>query len=247
MTTVVGEDRRGVARTIDDQEALRIQRSSAGSIVRTSVVIVDAMGSELRPPGLLVHSVAELARRANFDASIVSGADVDRTQKECERMAASVVLLPIYLPTTSGRSLLDAVTLWEAPASLCGGLTKQRLLVIAVTVGGPAALLASCMADGAIGVISSTDLNVSLHGLRHTLVASPAFGSPSHLSLRSHVDQPPLPNRYNALLTLTSAERRVLNAMMQGWSASDVATSLVVSVSTVRTHIRSILSKLDVS
>jgi len=247
MAAVVGEDRRGVARAIDDREALRIERPPGDSVVQAAVVVVDAMGSEVRPPGLLVHSVAELARRASFNVSIVSGADVEVTQKECERMAASVVLLPLYLPPTDGRSLLDAVALWEAPAVLSGELTKQGFLVIAVTVGGPAALLAACVADGAIGVISSADLNLSLHGLRHTLVASPAIGSLSHLSIRSHIDQPPLPNRYNALLTLTSAERRVLNAMMQGWSASDMATSLVVSVSTVRTHIRSILAKLDVS
>lgn len=47
--------------------------------------------------------------------------------------------------------------------------------------------------------------------------------------------------------TLTVREAQILDALMTGASAAEVADLLVVSLPTVRTHIRSILSKLGVS
>ncbi|MGH3183760.1 MAG: response regulator transcription factor, partial [Streptosporangiaceae bacterium] len=52
---------------------------------------------------------------------------------------------------------------------------------------------------------------------------------------------------YNALVHLTPSERRVLFHMMEGRSAAEIATTLVVSLTTVRSHIRSILRKLNVN
>ena len=47
-------------------------------------------------------------------------------------------------------------------------------------------------------------------------------------------------------MSLTPSERRVLFYMMEGHTASDIAAGLVVSLATVRSHIRMILSKLQV-
>jgi DNA-binding NarL/FixJ family response regulator len=49
-----------------------------------------------------------------------------------------------------------------------------------------------------------------------------------------------------ALVLLTASERRVLFYLTTGKSAQDIADDLVVSVTTVRSHIRSILRKLGV-
>jgi len=51
----------------------------------------------------------------------------------------------------------------------------------------------------------------------------------------------------DALVELTTSEHRVLYHMMRGASASDIAEQLIVSLATVRSHIRSILRKLGVS
>ncbi|MCU1457964.1 MAG: two component transcriptional regulator, LuxR family [Actinomycetia bacterium] len=48
------------------------------------------------------------------------------------------------------------------------------------------------------------------------------------------------------LVSLTSREREVLGLLAQGKSTSDIVSELVVSVHTVRNHIRSILHKLNV-
>lgn len=213
--------------------------------VSTSLLVVDTLGSQDKAPALLVYSVAELARRADFDVSIVAGADVSLALDELARTAASVVLIPICRAPEGAGSPADCLSAWEEPATLCRELTNRGVLVIAVMVGTPAVLLAACVAEGAIGVIGGDDLNRLLNELRPH-VENQANGARTKL-LRRVVEPPKLPRRLHALATLTSAERRVLNAMMQGWPASYIATSLVVSLTTVRSHIRSILQKLSVS
>ena len=47
-------------------------------------------------------------------------------------------------------------------------------------------------------------------------------------------------------MRLTSSERRVLFYLTTGTSPADIALELVVSLATVRSHIRSILRKLGV-
>jgi DNA-binding NarL/FixJ family response regulator len=200
-----------------------------------------------QPPAFVVHSVAQLACRRGFDTTVLCGADAEITRKECEQAGANVVLLPIYLAPTGGRPLMEALSLWESPITLCHDLVKHGLVVVTVLVGAPAALLSACVAEGAFGVIGTDDLDRMLLNLRRVLGSSPFTISPLNGTLRSQIDQSPLPHGCTTLMTLTWTERRVLNAMMQGWSASDIAAALVVSLATVRTHIRSILAKLDVS
>jgi DNA-binding NarL/FixJ family response regulator len=246
MTAVKGRGGRTAdARDGSDREDGR--RASVDTSVQPAVVVVDAMRSADGSPAFVVQSLAQLACHRGFDVAILCGADVELTRKECERAGANVVLLPIYLAPTGGRPLMEALSLWELPAVLCGELAKHGLLVVAVLVGAPAALLSACVAVGAIGVTGTDDLNRTLRNLRDVLVSSGSTTSSLSGTIRSQIDQSPLPHGWTALMTLTWTERRVLNAMMQGWSASDIASALVVSLATVRTHIRSILGKLDVS
>jgi DNA-binding NarL/FixJ family response regulator len=50
----------------------------------------------------------------------------------------------------------------------------------------------------------------------------------------------------DALVQLTTSERRVLFFLTQGLAAQEIADDLVVSLTTVRSHIRSVLRKLGV-
>ncbi len=209
-----------------------------------SVVVVDVLRPKGQSPGLLVQSIAEIARNTDFEVSIVSGADARPTWDETGQKGARVVLIPIYLAPTDGRTLVDALSLWEAPAALCEELARAGVLVVAVMGGAPAALLASCISNGAIGLTSSEDLNRVFLQLKDAIDTRGNNGSRLN---KSRVDRPVLPSHYKALISLTVTERRILLAMMQGWSASDIAIALVVSILTVRTHIRSILAKLHVS
>ncbi len=54
------------------------------------------------------------------------------------------------------------------------------------------------------------------------------------------------PEQFRALVGLTASERRVLYYLTEGWAAQDMTGELVVSLTTVRSHIRSVLRKLGV-
>jgi DNA-binding NarL/FixJ family response regulator len=54
-------------------------------------------------------------------------------------------------------------------------------------------------------------------------------------------------DRLGRLLLLTRSERRVLYHLTTGATAIEIAEKLVLSLATVRSHIRSILRKLEVS
>ena len=70
------------------------------------------------------------------------------------------------------------------------------------------------------------------------------------LALRGGPDLDPLELRgngpFNADLNLTSRQVEILRLMAQGASARDMASTLSISVNTVRTHIQRILRRLDV-
>jgi DNA-binding NarL/FixJ family response regulator len=52
---------------------------------------------------------------------------------------------------------------------------------------------------------------------------------------------------HERLLLLTPREQEVLSRLMQGHTVRDIATMSVVSEATVRTQVKSILAKLEVS
>ncbi len=46
--------------------------------------------------------------------------------------------------------------------------------------------------------------------------------------------------------TLTPREREVLGLLARGWSGANIARHMAISVNTVRTHVQSVLTKLQV-
>lgn len=239
-----GEPSVAVARAVRDLDASGIEGSHSYSQGSRSVLVVDVLRAKGQSAGLLVQSVADIARNTDFEVSMISGADAQRTWEEAVQKGARAALIPVYLAPTDGRSLVEALALWEAPAALCEELTRRGVLVVAFMGSAPAALLASCIGNGAIGLTSSDDLKRILDQLKDAIDAN---GINDLRTYQARIDRPILPSHYKALISLTATERRILLAMMQGWSATDIANSFVVSVLTVRTHIRSILAKLNVS
>jgi DNA-binding CsgD family transcriptional regulator len=52
---------------------------------------------------------------------------------------------------------------------------------------------------------------------------------------------------WSRIAALTPREREVLNGIIRGETAEEMAESFVISIGTVRTHIRAVLAKLGVS
>ena len=57
--------------------------------------------------------------------------------------------------------------------------------------------------------------------------------------------EPPDPSQSDRLAPLSAREREVLGLMAAGLTNPEIADRLVVSLATVKTHVRSILAKLD--
>jgi DNA-binding NarL/FixJ family response regulator len=154
-----------------------------------------------------------------------------------------VVVLRPETPRRDGGQ--DAAYTWDAAAQLVRIVRDTGTPVIAVSMGGSAAALAVCVEQGAVGVLhvdllpQELDRQAARHHNTNGAASQNGHDDPNRASQ--------LPGPYDALVHLTPSERRVLFHMMEGRSAADIATILVVSLTTVRSHIRSILRKLNVN
>ncbi len=130
------------------------------------------------------------------------------------------------------RALVDLVVQCLVhPRRLTTSFLAAGIPVVAVSAGAGAGAVASCAAEGAIALFNLDHLPAVLQ------------------SLDGDADQAwdvPLPGRFLALVGLTASERRVLFYLTEGWAAQEIADRLVVSLTTVRSHIRSVLRKLGV-
>jgi DNA-binding CsgD family transcriptional regulator len=97
--------------------------------------------------------------------------------------------------------------------------------------------MTSCVECGALAAYDLTDMR----GLLLEIVGGSPAAEPTAGPERRH-----LPRGADGLLRLTGAERRVLFYLTTGRSPQAIADDLVVSLATVRSHIRSVFRKLGV-
>jgi len=132
----------------------------------------------------------------------------------------------------------------ERPGALTQALCKTGFRVLAVGVGASDIVLAECVLQGAENAFAIGELPDEL---------SNALSQPDFETCRTEAaPQPPdaigqRSDRLGKLLLLTRSERRVLHHLTTGATAIEIAEELVLSLATVRSHIRSILRKLEVS
>jgi DNA-binding CsgD family transcriptional regulator len=116
-----------------------------------------------------------------------------------------------------------------------------------LSIGGSAAALAACVGNGALAVF---DIEQLPSELAHIAEARRGNGGDNGRGRDGHGQgeggHRKLPATFEKLIHLTPTERRVLYHLTEGLPASDIARGMIVSLSTVRAHIRSILRKLDV-
>ena len=109
---------------------------------------------------------------------------------------------------------------------------------------------AACVRAGALGVVSKSAGFHELTGaVEHALNGGSLLERVERdqllAELREH--ETAEQQRLGPFLRLTAREAEVLGLLMQGRTVEQVATEFVVSVATVRTQVRSILTKLGVS
>lgn len=181
-------------------------------------------------------------RRAGLDANTVP---VDDLAGLLEGPSAQVGL--VVLDLDLGR---DARGTYRHGADLVGRLRDQNwsVLVVSGSVDQPG--VAAAINDGAIGSVpKSSSFDVLL---RTIVTAARGEAVMTEVEHREWVDRH---RHYLArerelsrrLARLSHREREVLELLTEGMHAAAIAERLVVSMPTVRTQIRSILTKLEVS
>jgi len=209
------------------------------------VLLVDPESDPEHSPHPMLEAVAATARRFGARPALSPATDIDAVLLDLYLTKPDVVVV-VLQPETSRRGLgLDTCYGWDRPARLTRALRESGIPVIALSIGASAAALAVCVEQGAIGLLHTELLPQEL--ARQATRRPIANGGATQNGYDEARGPGQLPAPYDALVHLTPSERRVLFHMMEGRSAAEIATTLVVSLTTVRSHIRSILRKLNVN
>ncbi len=172
---------------------------------------------------LMVHDDMELVGEAS------SGEDAVLL---CERVCPDVVLMDLVMPGMGGAKATQAI--------------RQRcpsVQVIALTSFKEQELVQGALQAGAIGYLLK---NVSAEELAEA-IRSAHIGRPTLAVEAAQVLIQASRNPAASTVDLTEREREVLGLLVNGLNNNQIADRLVVSRSTVKFHVSSILAKLGVS
>lgn len=208
------------------------------------IVLVDPFCQPPEPPRPVVEAVANIARRFGARPIMCPAGDPESVLLNLyvTEPDAVIMVLQSELPRRGGTP--DPMSPWERLAMLTRALRQAEVPVIAISMGASAAALAVCVEQGAAGIFHPDLLPQELARVSAGRSGG-ANGSSAGYDDMKGPGQLPAP--YDALVHLTPSERKVLYLMMEGRAAAEIAATLVVSLTTVRSHIRSILRKLNVN
>jgi DNA-binding NarL/FixJ family response regulator len=148
---------------------------------------------------------------------------------EVERLRPDVLLLDLRLPDRDGVEVLRS-------------LAGDRPRVLVVTSFTELTTTVPAVRAGAAGVVYKDVSPAALAGAIRSVHAGHAVLPPDLVAALARGEAGP-----RRLGQLTPREREVLAEIARGRSNREIARSLVVSEKTVKTHVSSILAKLDVA
>ncbi len=157
-------------------------------------------------------------------------ANGNQALRACVELQPDVVLMDMVMPGMSG----DEAT----------RLIRQRcpqIQVIALTSFGEEELVQRALQAGAIGYLLKNVSHIELaEAIRAAHRGQPTLGPEATRALMQAANRPKTPGS-----DLTAREREVLALMVDGLNNAEIARRLVVGESTVKSHVSSILSKLE--
>jgi NarL family two-component system response regulator LiaR len=166
------------------------------------------------------------------DLELVGDAKDGETAVElCHTLHPDVVLMDLVMPGMSGVAAIRAIR-----------QTHPDIQIIALTSFSEQHLVREALQTGAVGYLLK---NVSIDELADAIRAAHAGRptlTPEVLRVLVDTSAPPTPDS-----SLTPREVEVLELIVAGLNNKEIAERLIVSRSTVKTHVSNILAKLGTS
>jgi DNA-binding NarL/FixJ family response regulator len=147
-----------------------------------------------------------------------------------------VVLMDVRMPNTDGIS---------ATRELLAGFPDVRVVIL--TTFQQDDYIFGALSAGASGFLLKRTRPEELIAAIHTIAAGESLLSPSVTSRvieRMAQQPPPDAERDTRIKELTAREHEVLELVARGLSNGEIATTLVIEESTVKTHVKRMLGKL---
>jgi DNA-binding NarL/FixJ family response regulator len=188
---------------------------------------------------LLAESLAWALRAEDFEVAVVAPSSADAILEAADKLEPEVVLLDLDLGRPMGTSL-----------PLIAPLRERGTLVVVVTGVTDRVRLAECLEAGAAGLLpKATPFDDLVNAIGEVLelgtLITPHRRSDMLLELRAQRAE--RRRELEPFTRLTPREQDVLKALMEGVPADAIARSSYVSLATVRSQIRAVLSKLEVN